>query len=158
MAAVIPKPDVTTGDPVSPEQAADLAALQAQIDGAAPAAAPAEPQGPDFNTEATSLVDMVAAMICGYEPKCLPLWGDDRKQGIAAALVPVMEKYNFTLGNIPPEITLLIMVGPPLYQSSKIIAEGMNKPAEKVVNEAPPPAADPSKTATASPEMMALKL
>lgn len=107
----------------------DATAYQVENPAAAPGAEPS-PGAPDYTTEAKAMTDMVAAMICGYEPKCLPLWDEDRKAGIAAALAPVMEKYSFTLGAIPPEITLLIMVGPPLYQSSRIIAESMNRHPE----------------------------
>lgn len=145
-----------------------LAGIAAQADSAValvenPVAADAaqDPAAPDYATEASALVDMVAAMICGYEPKCLPLWGDDRKAGISAALAPVMEKYNFTLGAIPPEITLLIMVGPPLYQSARIIADGMNKQQAKPQDPsapvaAPEPGANAVATETHSPEMMSL--
>ena len=127
MDTIVP-PDLTTGAPVSPEQAADLANLAAMIepDPVLPGE-PGTPPATDYTTEASGAVEMLAALIVGYEPKCLPLWDDPRKAGIAAALAPVMEKYNFSLGKIPPEITLLIIIAPPLYQSSKIIAEGMNK-------------------------------
>lgn len=123
-------PDVTTGAPASPEQAADLAALHAHAsaDPTAPAPAP-EPEAVNYAIEAAGMVDLCAALICGYEPKCLPHWGDDRKAGITAALSPVLEKYDFTLGSIPPELTLLVMAAPPLYLSMRIIADGMNKQA-----------------------------
>lgn len=91
--------------------------------------APAAPAAPDFVTEANGMVDMVVALITGYEPRAVPLWSAARKAGVSAALVPVLQKYNFTLGNMPPEITLLVMAGPPLYQSMKIIADGMQPKA-----------------------------
>lgn len=155
-------PDTTTGAPVSNEQAADFAALQAMASGDPAAPAPAaDPDVPDYSVEAAGMVDMVAALIVGYEPKCAPHWGDDRKANISAALAPVLEKYNFTLGNIPPELTLLVMAAPPLYLSMRIIADGMNnaKPPAAPQKSAPvvvpkdPAALD---VATHSPEMMAV--
>jgi hypothetical protein len=141
----------------SPEQAADLAALQAHIAPGAEEQNLIEPVGPDFGTEASQMTDLVAAMITGYEPKTLHIWDEPRKAQIAASLAPVLEKYNFTLGNIPPEFYLLMLVGPPLYQSSKIIADGMNR---REVQAAPPPPVMQSNGApngaTHSPEMMSL--
>lgn len=96
------------------------------------------PPGPDYGTEAAAMVDMIAALVTGYEPKTAPHWGDQRKAGIVAALVPVMQKYNFTMGNIPVELTLLVMAGPPLYMSMKIIAEEMKIRAAREVKEAKP--------------------
>ena len=110
----------------NPAAAADLQAAAASNPGAA--AEPGESAGPDYAAGAAALVDMVVAMIVGYEPRCAQFWPEERKLGVAAAAAPVMEKYNFTLDKIPPEFTLLILAGPPLYQCSKLIAETMNNP------------------------------
>lgn len=157
---------VTKPEATPPNAALDqLEGLAAQTDGAAaivenpaldPAAAPA---GPDYATEAAALTDMVVAMIVGYEPKCAQFWPDERKAGVAAAAAAVMEKYNFTMGAIPPEITLLVMAGPPLYQCSRMIAEGMNKTAAKPVASVQTDAGAPDPaTVTHSADMMQLEV
>lgn len=117
------------------------------------------PPGPDYGTEAAAMVDMLAALITGYEPKCAPHWGDDRRAGIVAALVPVMQKYNFTMGNIPVELTLLVMAGPPLYMSMKIISEEMKIRAAREVKEAKPEQETDGTTqgGTANADMMNLE-
>jgi hypothetical protein len=133
----IAKPDLTTGSNPGLDQltsvaaAADQAAVTVENPGAAADPAALVSAGQDYATEANALVDMVVAMIVGYEPKCAQYWPVERKSGVVAAAVPVMEKYNFSLGKIPPEITLLIMAGPPLYQCSKLIAEGMKSQTAK---------------------------
>lgn len=167
----IRKPDLTTGAPANP--ALDqLAGLAAQVDagaaeienpGAAAEAAAAVQAMPDYMTEASGMVDMFAALVVGYEPRTAPIWDEKRKAGISAALAPVLEKYAFSMGNIPPEVYLLIMVAPPLYQTSKIIAEGMNaKPAQagKVVAQQAEqvPGSTAVSTETHSPQMMGLEL
>lgn len=101
--------------------AADLDALPP----VAPVTETGEPLPPplDYAAEATGAVDFFAAMITGYCPKTEPIWTQQTKARVAAAVAPVFAKYNFTLGNMPPEITLLIVAGPPLYASAKLIAE-----------------------------------
>ena len=81
------------------------------------------PAGPDYGLEARATVDTFAALMVGYSPRTAPLWDDDSRQRIGAALAPVMEKYGFTLGAMPPELTLIIVAGPVLYQSAKIVGE-----------------------------------
>lgn len=142
--------------------AADLATADIENPGAPEAEA--VPAAPDYATEASGLTDIVAALITGYEPRTVPLWGDERKAQIAAALAPVMQKYNLTLGNMPPELTLLVMAGPPLYQSMRIIAERMKpqqgKQSEGATKAEQRPIITPETvegTATHSPAMMNLK-
>ena len=79
-------------------------------------------QAINYATEAAQSVDMFAALVTGYAPACVQIWTDHTKAAIAAALAPVLEKYQMTLGGLPVEIALLIVAGPPLYQSSKLIA------------------------------------
>lgn len=115
-----------------------------QLDGLAAAADehaatldPVDPNAPppapvlNYETEARGMVDMFAALVTGYAPKCAPLWAQDTKTRIAMAAVPVMEKYGFSLGAIPPELTLIIVAGPVLYQTSKVIAQQMNEDRER---------------------------
>lgn len=91
--------------------------------------APLPPAVVDYPIEARKMVDMLGGLIAGYSPQCGPLWNAPTRERIAEALAPVLVKYNVTMGAIPPEITLLFIAGPVLYQSSKIIAHQMN--AEK---------------------------
>ena len=94
-------------------------------------------QGPDYMTEARGMVDLFAAMAVGYAPKAESVWTEQAKARTAAALVPVMEKYAFSMGAMPPELTLIIVAGPMLWQTSKIVAAQMAeekakaKPKEK---------------------------
>jgi len=112
---------------------AGLASLAAEADqSAAAVAAPGDPTapelpppGPDFATEAAGMVDMLGAMICGYSPACAPLWGADTKQRMAMSVAPVMEKYGFSFGAMPVELAALVVCGPVLYQSARIIGAQM---------------------------------
>lgn len=133
-----------------------LAGLAAEVDGGAAAvAAPGDPNapelapaGPDYSMEARGAVDMLGAMICGYSPKCEPLWGDDKKAAMAASVAPVMEKYGFTFGAMPCEMLALVVCGPVLYQSAKVIGREMaeEKARAAAVTGQPAPA-----SATAAP-------
>jgi hypothetical protein len=95
-------------------------------------AEPEAPAAPDYMTEAQGTVAMFAALVVGYCPKAEPLWGPDVQGRIASALAPVMEKYGFSLGGMPPELTLVIVAGPVLYQSSKLVAAQMAAERVKV--------------------------
>lgn len=86
-------------------------------------------QGPDYRTAAAGMVEMFAAMACGYAPEAGPIWTPDAKARTAEALAPVLEKYSIDLGAMPPEITLLIVAGPLLWQTAKII--GMKNQAAR---------------------------
>lgn len=114
----------------TPEELQNLQALADTVDtdnGAALTGDDGQPLPPakppkDFAGEARAAVDTFAALIVGYAPAAAELWDNDAKKCIAAALGPVMEKYNFSLNALPPELTLIIIAGPVLYQSSKCIA------------------------------------
>jgi len=92
-------------------------------------------QGADYGIEARGAVDMFAAMVVGYAPKAESVWTDAAKHRTAAALAPVMEKYGFSFGALPPELTLMIVAGPLLWQSSRIVAAQM---AEEKAKSEPP--------------------
>lgn len=122
----------STGTPTGPTSDLDaLDSLAAQVDadhtGTLPDGSAIADQPPPINygQEAAATVDTFAALLTGYCPATLPLWGDDKKAAVAAALAPVMEKYGFTLGAMPCELVLIITAGPLLYQSSKIVAQQM---------------------------------
>lgn len=95
---------------------------------------PPPPPPIDYLNEAGAAVAVFAALAVGYAPAAARLWDEAAKHRIAAALAPVMAKYNFSLGAMPPEITLLIVAGPVLYQTSRIIASEM---AEQKARPAP---------------------
>lgn len=94
-------------------------------------------QGPDYMTEARGTVDMFAAMIVGYAPKAEGVWTEPAKARTAAALAPVLEKYGFSFGALPPELTLMIVAGPLLWQSSRIVATQMAEEKAKAEKEKP---------------------
>lgn len=91
----------------------------------------------DFQHEAAGMVDMFAALVVGYAPKAEPIWSPAAKARTAQALAPVLEKYGFTFGNMPPELTLAIVAGPLLWQSSRLVAEQINEQRRAQVVEVP---------------------
>lgn len=96
------------------------------------------PMGPDYMIEARGAVDMFAALVVGYAPKAADVWTDQAKHRTAAALAPVMEKYAFSFGSMPPELTLLIVAGPLLWQSSRIVAAQMAEEKAKAKKDTKP--------------------
>lgn len=100
------------------------------------------PPPPDYATEAAGAVDFFAAMATGYCPKAEPIWSPACKGRVAAALVPVFEKYNFTMGGMPPEFALLLVAGPPLYQTSRLIAAQIAADRAEAAAKNPAPAED----------------
>lgn len=86
-----------------------------------------QPAPTDYQTEAAGTVDMVAAMIGGYCAPAGALFTDDKKRAVVGALVPVMVKYQFSLGALPCELTLIIVAGPLMYQASKLVAAQMRQ-------------------------------
>jgi hypothetical protein len=111
------------------------------------------PQGADYGIEARGAVDMFAAMVVGYAPKAEKVWTDAAKHRTAAALAPVMEKYGFSFGALPPELTLMIVAGPLLWQSSRIVAAQM---AEEKAKSEPPPKVEKSAVEVAATETQPL--
>ena len=98
------------------------------------------PMGPDYMMEARGTVDMFAALVVGYAPKAESVWTEAAKSRTAAALAPVMEKYAFSFGSMPPELTLLIVAGPLLWQTSRIVAAQMAEEKAKAKKEDKPKA------------------
>lgn len=121
--------------------AADAEAIPPQPEAPAlDAAGQPLPPAPDFNQEATGAVDMFAALVVGWCPKAETIWTPETKGRISGALAPVMEKYGFTFGAAPPELMLLIMAGPPLWQSSRLVADQINEERAKKAEQAGAPA------------------
>lgn len=114
--------------------AADQGAAAADLPAGAEAE-PQEPQGPDYAREAAGAVDMFAALVVGYAPKAEAIWTEQKKGQVAAALAPVLEKYSVTMGNLPPELVLAIMAGPPLVATIKVMARQRADEAREQVDQ-----------------------
>lgn len=116
----------------------DAAARGPELDENGQPIVPAAPT--DFQTEAAGAVDMFTALLVGFAPKTEGIWTAQAKERTAQALAPVLEKYGFSFGNMPPELTLAIVAGPLLWQSSRLVAEQINetkKPKSIAVQERP---------------------
>ena len=121
----------------SPEQAADLAALaQSIVDSpGVPGAAAGEPSAEpasaptDYDREAEMAVDLFADMAVAYQKSVAEFWPQKTRKSVAVALAAVLKKYNFSLF-ASPELALIFVAGPPLYQTSRAIAAAINKPQE----------------------------
>lgn len=94
----------------------------------------------DYQHESRGAVETFAALVGGYCPKAGELWNEAAKIRTAAALAPVMEKYKFTFGNLPPELTFVIVAGPLLYQTSRVVAAQMAVDKAATVKEKKPEA------------------
>lgn len=114
--------------------------------------APPPPPPVDYLREAGQAIETFTALVVGYAPATSEVWTDAAKARVTAALVPVMEKYAMTFGNLPPELMLLIVAGPPLYQSSKLIAAQMK--SEKVAKALEKPEAKPAAAKPDAPELL----
>lgn len=91
-----------------------------------PTAAGEQPQvdtGPNYLQEATIIVDVCTAIVVGMVPKTADVWTQAVKDRVAGALAPVLEKYGFTVGDIPPELGLAVALVPPMMQTYKLYAE-----------------------------------
>lgn len=107
-----------------------------------------QPAPTDYQTEAAGTVDMIAAMIGGYCAPAGDLFTDDKKRAVVGALVPVMVKYQFSLGALPCELTLIIVAGPLMYQASKLVANQMRQEQAQAQAAKPAQVARPSGTET----------
>lgn len=141
-------------------QAAEADAGAIALDPAAQADAQAQAPA-DFNREATIAVDMFAGLLCGFAPKCESIWTTQAKDRTAKALAPVLEKYGVTMDTLPVELGLVIVAGPLLWQSSKVVAAQIEadrraRPVDAQVKEANP--APESGQAPAAPVHEQVKL
>lgn len=145
------KPDTTTPTPLD-----HLDDLAAQVDADTTGTLPDgtliadQPAPTDYQTEAARTVDMIAAMIGGYCAPAGDLFTDDKKRAVVGALVPVMVKYQFSLGALPCELTLIIVAGPLMYQASKLVANQMRQ--EQAKAQASKPAQVARQASTETPE------
>lgn len=85
-------------------------------------APPQEPAAPDYATTAGAIVDTFAALVCGWVPECATIWTDTAKATARDALAPVAAKYEWNLSALPVELTAAVIVGPMLWQTSRLIA------------------------------------
>lgn len=83
---------------------------------------PLQPTGPDYGMEAAMMVDLFAGMACGYAPAAQAVWTDPAKMRTALALAPVLAKYNVSMGALPPEVVLIVVAGPLLWQTARCVA------------------------------------
>ena len=72
-----------------------------------------------------------AGLVCGVAPRAASIWTDEAKARTGAALAPVMAKYGVSLGAIPPELTLLVVAGPLLWQSARAVSAQVDEAQEK---------------------------
>lgn len=118
----------STGQAPASTELDGLAGLAGEVDGEHLGAMPDgtaiadQPAPVDYASEAAMTVDTIGALIVGYCPATAELWGTDKKAAVSQALAPVYEKYGFTMGGMPCELVLIVVAGPLLYQSSKLIA------------------------------------
>jgi hypothetical protein len=82
-----------------------------------------QPGGPpNYMLAAQQCVDMFVAMLTGYCEPAAALWTAEKKSNVALSLAPVMEKYKFTLDTMPVELGFLLVAGPLLFQSARMVA------------------------------------
>lgn len=122
------------------DQLAGLAAA-ADADSAPPAGAPAPENEPAQNVpgpdeQALDMINGFAGLLAGYAPDTTAIWTEQARQASAAAIAPLMVKYNFSLMAIPPELTAAIVVGPLLYRSASIVGDKIK--ADRATKRVPP--------------------
>lgn len=117
--------------------AADAGAIAADNVGQTEEGGELVPAGPDFGQEAAGAVDMFTGLLVGYAPDAASIWTPEAKQRTAAALVPVMEKYGFSFGNLPPELTFVVVAGPLLWQSARVVGNQAAKDKAQAPAKAP---------------------
>lgn len=83
--------------------------------------------GPDYAGQAAAGLDLFTSMVAGYAPETAAVFTPECKGRIVAAAVPVMEKYGFTFDKVPPELVLLAVAGPPMYQAARMVATRMER-------------------------------
>ena len=115
---------------------------------AAPGEQQAAPAGPDYATQAAAGLDLFTSMVAGYAPETAAVFTPECKGRIVAAAVPVMEKYGFTFDKVPPELVLVAVAGPPMYQAARMVATRMERDRAP---KAPPKPAPGIEAAAATP-------
>ncbi len=80
-----------------------------------------------FLDDASMTVDLFVMFATDYCKEVGPLWPKEKKETVSKALSLVFKKYNFSFARFGPEIGLLVVAGPVLYQTSKVIALSMQQ-------------------------------
>ena len=138
----------TTPTTTNPEQAADLAALQAAATEQAQAQALAQPQpepGPDLAKEIAALVGVAVATLGPLFPSLRTTYTPEVTQAAAQAVAAVCDKHGWMQGGMMgrwgEEIACLAIVGPLAYQTAQGIKADLaareEKPKDPAKLEAP---------------------
>ncbi|MFX1803518.1 hypothetical protein PWR66_07680 [Paraburkholderia sp. A1RO-5] len=99
----------------------DAGAAAVLMPGAVPGAQPDMPQGPDYGRGAAGMVELVRGMVDGFAPGAG--WDNATNERMAASLAPVFEKYGWDVERaLPCELVALMVCGPVLYQSARVVA------------------------------------
>lgn len=77
--------------------------------------------GPDFAMEAAKAVDFLSAGIVGFAPQAESIWTPETKARVSLVLAPVFAKYGVDTAVLPCELVALVVVGPPIWASVKIV-------------------------------------
>lgn len=107
-----------------------------------PNAPPAPPPEPSAAEQAADMVNMFAGFVTAYAPDAADIWTEQARAASAAVLAPVLEKYGISMARIPPELTALVVLGPLLWQTSKIVAAKMD--GNKAAKARPATQSDPA--------------
>lgn len=103
--------------------AADQSAAVGQPGLAVPVSEDPAQHVPGADEQATDIINGFAGVLAGYAPDTASIWTEQARQASAAAISPLIVKYNINLGAIPPELTAAIVVGPLLYRSATIVGD-----------------------------------
>lgn len=138
---------MTSSSDLSPELralAAEGAALDAETQPAPPpeldaSGQPIQPPAPiDYAADARGLVDITAETLGAFYPSTAAVLTADKRDRIAAAAAPVLEKYGFSLGaflgRFGPEIGLAFALG----QVAIPLAKAIRADRAATATDAPP--------------------
>lgn len=121
---------------LTPEQQAEVARLASSIaetetgpEEQGTAAPAAEIPAGSYDDDAEMAVEIFVESAIAYCPQVAPLWPADKRAKVSQALARVFQKYNFSFARFGPEIALIAVAGPALWQTSKVIALQMNAQA-----------------------------
>lgn len=101
------------------------------------AALPPAPPPIDYGSEAAGMVDTFVALLDGFSPRAALLWNPATKARVTAGLAPVMEKYGVSMGGLPCEIVLVILAGPVLFQTARLVGAEINAASDEKKAQAP---------------------
>lgn len=124
-------------------QANEATALAAPVDPDAP------PPPPSHAEQAADMVETFVNITSQFDESIRNIWPQEVKQGCAAAIEPLLIKYNISFTNIPPELVAAFVIGPPLWATSKVLLAKVEKMKAAAQPKRPPPPNNPAET----PEM-----